>query len=249
MFPTFARPEPEDPFEDGEPAFKNIPRGALLSNVRERKADASKINQNPSSLCGPASLMFLTAKHRPQEYAHFVIELYEKGVAWLRKLKIEPGSDCKNHTLQQMAAADWVALAGVRDSENTLLDYDDEDDEAAGITLPSTLAGWLEKAGYKDLINETNLLFNKDEANLREANQRRAQGYEVCLLIKAHVLNPPNSDFWPWPDHWVVLTSDITINAGRVNFTVFTWGNGKFPVDKPLSEWLDHFYGYVACKV
>ena len=25
-----------------------------------------------------------------------------------------------------MAAADWVALAGIRDSENTLLDYDDE---------------------------------------------------------------------------------------------------------------------------
>lgn len=243
------------------PAFKNIPRDELVRTVQERKRDASLINQSGTSLCGAASLMFLTAKHRSGQYAEFVTELYENGKAQLGQLEIAPGQGCKDfNPTGKITAADWVALASVRDSENMILDYDDPSDEAAGITLPSTLASWLEKAGFQGVINDTNLYFTKGEEELKRADQLFRSGCEVCLFVNADGLSErPSvrsnlSQMSTTPNHWVVLTSNIKIANESAEFTVFTWGQGARRVPyMPMTEfslemWLQNFYGYVACK-
>src|SRR5205823_12248465 len=139
------------------------------------------INQATSSLCGPAALMFLVAKYWPSLYYQFVIDLYEFGKAKLNRLPITPSKGCRNFDPfgKMIDPADWVALAGVRDSENAIFQYSDVSDEASGITLPSTLAGWLERAGFKRVYNETNLYLTKGEKNLRDAAKLKRDGAEV----------------------------------------------------------------------
>ena len=244
------KPKPQKP-----PAFRKIPRSEFYRSLTERYRDPSKIHQRGSSLCGPASLMFLTGTYRPGEYRRFVTELYENGESSLGRLKIKPGRDCKNYDpTGKIAAADWVALAGIRDSENLIFDYDEVEDAFAGITLPSSLAGWLEKAHFRDVINETNLLFTKGEGNLREANDLHRRGYRVCLLIHADGIQEPPSDFQtPLPNHWVVLTSDMFLTETSVRFEIFTWGEGKYRVPiagtiMRMDQWLHNYYGYVACR-
>lgn len=245
------------------PAFKNIPRDELLKNLRERELDASRISQRGTSLCGPASLMFLAARHRPARYAQFVTDLYESGTARLERLKITPGQDCKDfNPAGKIAAADWVALASVRDSENAIFDYDEDDDALAGITLPGTLAGWLEKAGFRELVNETNLYLTKGEENLRAADRLHRSGASVCLFIDADGISKEPSDrgllsqIATSANHWVVLTSGMELSAESVRFTVYTWGQGAWQVPHTLvnnkrmtmSQWLQNYYGFVACK-
>jgi hypothetical protein len=250
----------------GKPAFPHIHREQLYLSAKERMEDPSKINQSYSSLCGPAALLFLVAKHHPLLYYQFVIDLYEFGKAKLNGLEITPSKGCRKFDpLGKIDPADWVALAGIRDSENTILQYSDTSDEAAGITLPSTLAGWLAKAGFKNIYNETNLYLTKGESNLREAAKRKHDGAEVCLFIDMKgISGAPSSrgafrQIFTSANHWVVLNSDIAFDQkdGSVQFQVFTWGHGNYAVPQTggrlnqkltLNQWLQNYYGYVACK-
>jgi hypothetical protein len=258
--PTVLTRHMPDDWNARVPAFPYISRAALYADVQARVADPSKINQAVSSLCGPSSLMYLTAKYLPCWYAYFVEQLYEYGSSRIGDLTIEPGTDCKNYQpTGVIAAADWVALASIRDSENVIFDYEDPSDEFAGITIPSTLAGWLEKVGFRDIENETNLYLTKGEDNLRKANELYKAGKEVCLFINADILQqaPKKRGVIPQtfttPDHWVVMTSEMQLSADSVRFTVFSWGNGRYPMPLPgtvmtMDELLQNYYGYVAVK-
>lgn len=244
---------------ENKPAFPKISRRDFYPELLQRKADPSKISQRTTSLCGPASLMYLTATHWPDRYFDFASTLFETGSATLGSLYVAPGADCRNcNPYGSIATADWVALASIRDSENSLWDYDDVDDEIGGITLPSTLARWLGSVGFRDLCNETNLYFTKGESNLREAADLHRKGYEVCLLINANAIQASPSQGSPGgifttANHWVVLTSEMVFSGDELSFKIFTWGEGSRNVPKgaskmPIQWWLDGYYGYVACK-
>lgn len=149
---------------------------------------------------------------------------------------------------------DWLTAASIRDSENWFFDYENTSDEFSGITMPHELASWMEKAGYQDVRNETNLYFIKGSAAIDKANQLFQSGYRTCLFVSHNMLVPAKqTKKSTTPDHWVVLTETIKRMQGGVRLKVFTWGEGKHEVPKgsgSLSEkhFLDNFYGYVAGK-
>ena len=152
----------------------------------------------------------------------------------------------------QIHPVDWMGLASLRDSENSALRYSSVDDEAAGITMPGTLAGWFTKAGFSAVKNVTNVLFRKSRADIEAADALRIQGYRVCLFINAAMLSPATQNNKSIiPNHWVVLSGPVNFFEGnRISLTVFTWGNGARAVpqigDLSVSSFLNNFYGYVA---
>jgi len=263
-----ATPQRSNEQSDGEwaekapirpPAFRNIPRYSFYQSLRERMADPSKISQRTTSLCGPASLMFLSGGRWPERYYRFVSTLYESGSSTLGNLRVKPGEDCLNcNPIGSISPADWVALAGIRDSENSLWDYDDVDDEIGGITMPSTLAKWLNQVGFQNVTNETNLYFTKGEDNLRAASELYHTGHHVCMLINATAISvaPSSGDpsgIFTSANHWVVLTSEMQFQGNNLSFTIFTWGERarRVPMGSgsmPVTWWLGGYYGYVACK-
>lgn len=273
-FPSYRLPGPlgryfpvedfgEDPcydLPDPPSAWPNIVRSELRNTARVRALHPDKINQATSSLCGPASLMYLTAKYQPDMYERYVNELYETGVAWLGKIKVAPGEDCRNYNPKgELEAADWVALAGLRDSENDFWDYDEASDKVGGITIPSTLAGWLRDTGKNAFAEETNIYFTKGEKNFREAVELCDAGYEVILLINGNFIQEmPFSRFPLWqpfkiPNHWVVLQKGWSrLTSGDVKFKVFSWGEiREVPIvggTMSMSMWLQNYWGYIACR-
>jgi len=107
---------------DGDVAFPKIKRQDVADQLRRRIEKSSTIRQGNSSLCGPAVYIYSLAKRKPKQYVRYVIELYEQGEGGIGRLQVKPRMHCKNFdpaTDQTIAAVDWIALAGLRDSENT----------------------------------------------------------------------------------------------------------------------------------
>jgi hypothetical protein len=179
----------------------------------------------------------------------------------------------ENGRYSTISAADWIGLASLRDSENSFFNYDHHSDQFGGITLPNHLTSWFRKAGFNSIESRTNLVFDKGLLNLLEANRKFVAGHEVCLFLGARVLMGKPKGKAP-ADHWVVMTSQIYMDgdpAGahatpkrleelgesvyemKINFKVFTWGNGSRPVNErnstlTVTQFLDYYYGYVAVK-
>jgi hypothetical protein len=240
----------------GQGSWPFISKEDVVRGARERLGDPSKIDQGSSSLCGPTSLLYSVIKKNPEAYASYIMHLYNGGYARIGSLEVKPRSDTRNYKVprDKIHPVDWMGLASLRDSENLALSYSSVEDEAAGITMPGTLAEWFKKAGFASVRNVTNLLLTKSRSDIEAADSLRQQGYRVCLFINADMLEfTTQNNKSILPDHWVVLSGPVRFIAGdRISLTVFTWGEGLRPVPKAgtlsVSAFLNNFYGYVAAK-
>jgi hypothetical protein len=246
-------------------AFAYITRTAVVEGLRARIADPTTQNQGAASLCGPAVLFYCILKNSPELYVKYVIDLYTNGSAKIGTLNVTPSKNCRSYqpTPEKISAVDWIALASLRDSENTLSDYSSADDKRAGITMPSTLASWFRAVGYRDVRDVTNILRNKGHNEIDSCLLQLKQGREICLFVNAKLLNDPkNSGFFTFPDHWVVLTAGTVVDPRgtgdspaapaadvSVSITVYTWGSlRRIPPSETLllDDFSGNFFGYVS---
>lgn len=235
-------------------AFRLYTRKEVAKSALERVEKPGRIDQGDASLCGPASLLFAVSRDKPDQYAQFIVDLADNGRALLGTLKIKPKKDLKlsKPHKDKVEYADWIGLASIRDSENDFFDYQDPSDTAAGITMPEDLASWYKKAGYSSTKNETNLVFNKDFDHALRAVKFRKSGYRVALFIHPNMITGKQHESSSTAAHWVLLTSDIKVSKDNVFFTVYTWGNARYPVPRKgtmtKSQMEDNYYGFVAAK-
>src|SRR6185312_6875494 len=247
----------------GAAAFKKITRAAVARGLSARLADPNGIDQAGSSLCGPSVFIRRIAATDPVAYVTFIIDLYQSGKGHIGDLKVEAGDDLLDYDPgTHIEPVDWIAIASVRDSGNWFFDYQDVNNEVAGITMPSALESWFRKVGYRDIVNQTNVFLTKDEDCLRKASELYGKDYWVCLFINGQMLDPEDKDHHgshsgsTTPDHWVALTSPVDISPDKkvVKFTVYSWGQGHRPVPYTGSDKLSvkdicgNFYGFVAVR-
>ena len=78
----------------------------------------------------------------PHLYTQYVIDLYRTGEARIGDLHVKPSAGCRAYQSprDKIHPVDWIALASLRDSENSFLDYSSANDTAAGITIPRGFA-------------------------------------------------------------------------------------------------------------
>jgi outer membrane protein OmpA-like peptidoglycan-associated protein len=237
-------------------AFPHIKRTDVLVGLTQRLATPAFIDQEDASLCGPACFMYCLASRKNSAYAQYVVELYQTGKATLGRLTVEPSAACKayapglNNGIDPHPV-DWVALAGLRDSENTrptpfdFNPYDETSDQYAGITLPRELKKWFKMSGFTAVADYTNLVLTQDAACINAAGNRYLHRHCVCLFIDINLLEQPNHPIPTVPNHWVVLTSPVAVKQKRVSFRVYSWG-GMHKVDLPVEVFEKKFYGYVS---
>jgi len=91
--------------------------------------------------------------------------------------------------------------------------YDNPSEQFDGITLPGELKKWFLAAGYKTVVDHTNLIYPKDLQTLLRAQIDYASGSAICLLVDGDVFlslkNKNGSSLFP--NHWVALNSAIKI--------------------------------------
>ncbi len=232
--------------------FARINRADVADGLRERIVAPKKVNQSAASLCGPAAFFYSLLEVHPELYAQYVIDLYDTGEARLKSLHVKPSSGCRAYAPphDKIHPTDWIALASLRDLENTLLDYSSADDTAAGITMPHTLADWFQKVGFAGVRNNTNSYFLKGRREIEECARDFDADRRVCLFINMQMLESFKQSDHSWiPNHWVVLAKRPRIANEVIQFSVYSWGdfhdipqNGKYPLD----GFHKNFYGYVS---
>jgi len=232
--------------------FPSIARADIVTGLRERVADPLKQDTSSVNLCGPAALFYCLLQDNPDLYVKYVIDLYTTGEASLGKLKVKPGKDCRNcrPDKSKVAPVDWVALASLRDSENTILDFDSVDTGAGGITMPHSLVSWFTACGYSQVRSDTNVFVTKGRSDIDTASQLQLQSRRVCLFINANMLYADkNTNRSFSPNHWVVLTSPAGVVDGAVSVKVYSWGKiYNVPPTGSLAagSFSRNFYGFVA---
>jgi hypothetical protein len=236
----------------GSSAFPNIARSAVVDGLRLRVADPKSQNQSAASLCGPAALLYCLLNDSPELYVQYVIDLYTTGSASLGTLKVSPSKDCCRYSppSNKIAAVDWIAMASLRDSENSVFDYESADDETAGITMPHSLAAWFRALGYTDVRNETNVLLTKDRSDIDDCNRLQRHGRWICLFINAQMLSASTQTSRSiTPDHWAVLISNADVAHDALSISVYSWGDTqRVPMAGTLAvnHFCRNFYGYVS---
>jgi hypothetical protein len=236
-------------------AFTKISRAVVVAGLRARVQDPNRIDQGTSSLCGPSALVRTIALTDPLAYVTFIISLFETGRGEIGDLKVAAGDDLLNYDPGlQVPAVDWIPTASIRDSENWFFDYQAAENQFAGITLPSHMEEWFKKIGFREVINDTNLVLRKNENNLRRASDLYEKDYWVCLFIHPNMLAAETMrNTSTTAAHWVVLTSAVKFSGTNVSFTVYSWAEGQKPVPEkngPLSvsDLLKNYYGFVATR-
>lgn len=165
-------------------------------------------------------------------YAQAARELWRYGKTKIGDLIISPGEGCRHPTgafyyddgRPKIAGTDWMTLAGLRDSENTMLSFDALDSPVAGITMWQTLTEWFEKAGYEIVFSNVGIT-QAGVQGIRDLNQYIERGYKVVTLINDGVLvNSTNKTILP--THWVVWNGSVTQDPnGYISLELFSWEN------------------------
>lgn len=175
--------------------------------------------------------------------------------------------DSKNWLLQYHR--NEVPILGVHVGWGPLKDtfVDEGIEELRAGTSTRDMVSWFKEAGYTQVedwttlgsfgISKAKIDWTANRANARLANDYFNRGYNVCLSISANMLYEKGMRDGGSVDHWVVLTSPMILNENDVNFTIFTWHDGRYRVPQPvksgppkltMSQFLKSYYGFIAIK-
>jgi hypothetical protein len=244
-----------DEFERNSPvpAFPRMTKASVANGMRERVLDPTKLDQNQASLCGPAVFFYCLLRCQPDWFCRYVCDLYNDGYGRVHHLEVKASEGCRafGSDPSQIADVDWIALASLRDSENTVLQYSSPSDTASGITLPGTLASWFRDGGFNNVVNETNLVFSKGLPTLMQASKNMLFGHYVCLFINDNLLSRTKYDDATYhANHWVVLEAPPSkFEDDDIRFSVYTYGSVRsVPAAGTMSrdDLSGNFYGYVS---
>lgn len=254
--------------------FRFFDRQILINEVDKRKTEPWLANQNETSLCGVASIMYLLAKKDFEKYKKFILELHKTGISScnnynldvkesLHLLEMNPTSNKKYPSYKGlMPYADWITFSCIRDKENGVRAFDGENSELSfdGSTVPSELGHLMKEIlNFTSVTDNTNVIFTKgtlfwdgEDSSSREVAKMQElylAGYSVCILINTKMLSNVSAGIFSTIEHWVVFEGVIggTITPDLYDFEVFTWGEIRKIKITP-ETFSSNYYGYVYGK-
>ncbi|MCC4106213.1 hypothetical protein [Serratia ureilytica] len=234
----------------------------IENQIVSRMSHSSYPNQGGTSLCGPAAFFYCLQMDRPDVYKQAANELWLYGKTKIGTLNISPGDGCRHpkgafyddYGREAVSGLDWITLASLRDSENSIMSYDEVGDQVAGITMWGKLTEWFEKAGYEKVFDNISI----SHANLDDIislNNYISSEHKVVSLISAGMLSDFPGDSSS-KNHWIVWDSQVRCNDGKsvsastsilekVDLTLFSWGKVKRQLKNNvnLDVFMKHTFG------
>ena len=230
--------------------WKGISKRRVYDQLKNRIRDPSKIDQLGTSLCGPASFIYIIAHAQPDKYAQMIVDLYTKGETQIGKTTIKPESSILNEYVEianrknqgkfsgTLSEIDWIALGSLKNTTSN--NYDQATEAWDAMTFPSEVEKWAQFLGWKIQAKDTAILGKKGNKQLLEAAKSFAIGEYVILFIKAKAIGNVKKMPWPGVDHWVILTSNIKVKDSKNMWITLP----NFPHQKSFDELETEFSVY-----
>ena len=236
----------------------NIDKQTLIADIKARVLDPFQVNQGGQPFCGPASIVFELVRTQPLRYVQICRSLFETGGFDTQTRRVESSVRLRqSYGRLQMSQADWLVMATLRDCENILFPVEPEGSEIlrnlAGITKPWEMKGWChEILGYHQVKHTITEIYGEFHA-LQDAAAIITGGGVVFALITAEGLLESKTSFLPYPDHWITILGDISVQVqnpskfsqGEVSCDVYSWGK-RMHVNVQQGPLENYFWGLVT---
>jgi hypothetical protein len=232
------------------------------------------VQQAGMNLCGPAAFCQMALGRDPVAMMRFATDLFDKGTASIGSLKIAPGQDLLGADYAAMARqgnpssqAEWMLLGALRNSTEAFWQPSwtgNPQQELAAMTRPEELAGWMRQSGIWSKVTDGGK-WATNPGIPAATDLMQGEGIDIALLIQINLLvgsklEPAgpvpaaaperNALLAQFPNHWVVLLSEIVPDTAQENltFTIWTWGGG-LKVTAPKQVFLNNYYGAVTASL
>lgn len=274
------------PFEDqlrkeGTP-LDPFSKDRIEQEIQNRLIGFDYPHQRGTSLCGAAAFFYCLLKDQPSIYEQVAWDLWTYGNVQIGNLQIKPSNGCRYpegiHQLG-ISGLDWITLASLRDTENSILSYKARTDFVfeglSGLTMVSAAKSWFEKVGAKCVFDNTMLWmpFGLNHAKLKHLLDLNLYAdkpnYHVVVLIGAGMLDGTEdreTGEYPSPskEHWIVWEGKVTSLKGdeinestplteKVKLKAFSWGRVEENYLRPgltLGELLEYIFGgFIVTKI
>ncbi|MEM7307025.1 MAG: N-acetylmuramoyl-L-alanine amidase [Planctomycetota bacterium] len=259
--------------------WPHINAARAADEIRDRCADHRLFQQGNLNLCGPAAFLLIWAGRDPVAYANYALGMLEHGRARIGSRNIQASAAHKALRYPRLGrpstmttpAADFVAMAPLRQNANDILPYDPSSstESLEGATTPGELAEWLQLTGAFSTV--------RDGGNwMRSAGIDHAlrllpgTGMDIAMLINVNALaqaarvetisgsqtsNPvaPDESFIlsMFPNHFVVLVGEVVpdTSARTVSLSAWTWGGTYVFEGIPVRAFSSNYYGAVEAHL
>ncbi len=232
--------------------WPNIPKAALIDDLRATTSKATLVDQGRTPLCGPASILFELARKNPRRYVQICQSLYETGQFQSRTHLVKPSATLMNSRVRSdVTLADWLLMSTLRDTENLFFPVEDTSSIfVMGFTKPWEMRGWtFDLLGY-DTAEYQSLIFYGEFEAMKKAQDVVNRGGVVFMMIQSALLGNPKP-FISYPDHWITFTGNLNIEdgiwnrqKGHILFDCYTWG-GTRTIKSDDKSFEDYTWGLV----
>jgi hypothetical protein len=237
--------------------WSSLDKNQLLVDIKMRLNDPFQVSQGGQPFCGPASILFEMVRKQPLKYVQMCRSIFETGGFIGRSARIQASRRLRESRGRlRMTQADWMVLATLRESENSIFPVEADSPDIirnlAGMTKSWEMKGWVrEVLGYKKVKYSHTYIFGEFEA-LNEATAVIAGGGVAFALITAAGLLGSQKPFLPYPNHWISILGNISIEggdwqdsgSGRIAMDIYSWGK-KYHIDQEEGPFEDYFWGIV----
>jgi len=232
-----------------------------------RSIDQAGLNQ-----CGPAALLVMTIGRDPAAVAQYAVDLFNTGTGAIGGFSVTASSALVNTDYAVMTTrgrissqAEWMMLSAIRNATEPFWQPEwtgDPRQELAGMTRPEELAEWMRQTNIWSKV-EDNGRWATNPGIPNATSLSVAEGTDTAMLINARLLSqsqivgsaagPAASNWSPlqyFPDHWVVLVSEVTpsVTDGAIEFTVWTWAS-RVRLRAPQQVFVDNYFGTVSATL
>jgi hypothetical protein len=237
--------------------WASVDKKQLVAEMRLRLNDPFQINQGAQPFCGPAAIVFELVRKQPLRYVQLCRSLFETGNYTGLTTKIQASQTLRRSNGRlRMSQSDWMVLATLRESENSIFNIEAEAPEVvrnlAGMTKSWEMKGWTQEIlGYSTCNYRHTYLYGEFDA-LQEASASVATGGVAFALITADGLLRGKTPFLPLPTHWISILGNISIKGGdwfddqngRISLDVYSWGK-QYHINLDEAPFEDYFWGVV----
>lgn len=230
------------------------------------------LRQAGLNLCGPAALLTMATGRDPVAVARYATELFDAGTGSIGGLTITASEELLGTDFEEMSSrgaiasqAEWMMLSAIRNATEAFWQPEwtgDPDQEFAAMTRPEELADWLRQTGIWSSVTDNGRWASNP--GIPEATSiGMFEGTDTAVLIHTNLIkqstvvgsdSAPNEQSWSvdqyFPNHWVVLLSEVTqqLNDGTLDFTIWTWG-GRMRLRAASQVFIDNYFGTVFASL
>jgi hypothetical protein len=228
--------------------------------------------QQSLNLCGPAALLVTAMGRDPAAVARYACDLFATGSGAIGNFQVSTSDALRNADFAQLqtrgsiaSEAEWMIMSAIRNATEPFWQPEwngNPDQELAGMTRPEELADWMRQTGIWSSVTD-NGRWASNPGIPDATSITLAEGTDVAMLIHTNLIKEstvlgadaaPKQHSWSidqyFPNHWVILLSEVTpqLSDGSLDFTIWTWG-GRMSLRAPQQVFIDNYYGTVSASL